>query len=86
MNITTLRALAVIALPALAFIRCGGEQKVAEAPSSMPSAEPPTDQTHDLDASTAQTPQGIDVATPKEAETKPPSKSSSTPATNKHPG
>jgi len=76
MNITTLRALAVIALPALAFIRCGGEQKVADAPSSMPSAEPPTDQTRDLDASTAQTPQGIDVATPKEgtkeAETKPP--------------
>lgn len=74
MNITTLRAIAMIALPALAFIRCGGEQKVAEAPSTMPSAEPPTDQTHDLDASTAQTPQGIDIATSTEGEKPPESK------------
>lgn len=65
MKITTsLRAIAMVALPALVFVRCGGQQKVAETPSTMPSAEPPTDQQHDLDAGTAQTPEGIDVATP----------------------
>jgi putative membrane protein len=73
MNTTTsLRAIALVVLPALAFIRCGGEQKVAEAPSDMPSAEPPADQAPELDAGTAaQTPQGIDIATSTEG-TKPP--------------
>jgi len=72
MNITTsLRAIAVVLLPALSFVRCGGEQKVTEAPSSMPSAEPPSDQSPDMDAGTAQTPAGTDTATSTEG-TKPP--------------
>lgn len=68
MNITTaFRAIALVALPALAFVRCGGDQKVAEAPTSMPSAEPPSDQTPEWDGGTAaQTPKGIDLATSTE--------------------
>ena len=64
MNITTsVRALALVTLPLLAFVRCGGEQKVAEAPTDMPSAEPPSDQAPELDAGTAaQTPAGSDHA------------------------
>jgi len=73
MNITTsVRALALVTLPLLAFVRCGGEQKVAEAPTDMPSAEPPSDQAPELDAGTAaQTPAGIDHAASSEG-TKPP--------------
>jgi len=70
-TITSFRAIALVALPALAFIRCGGDQKPAEAPSSMPSAEPPSDQAPENDGGTAQTPQGIDVATSNEG-SKPP--------------
>lgn len=69
--ITSLRAIALVALPALAFVRCGGEQKVAETPTTMPSAEPPSDQGPELDAGTAQTPQGINMATPSEGATPP---------------
>jgi len=67
MSITTtaLRTTAVLTLCALPFIQCGGEQKIAEAPT-MPSAEPPTDQSPSVDAGTAQTPEGLDVANPKE--------------------
>ncbi|HEY0466479.1 MAG TPA: DUF4142 domain-containing protein [Polyangiaceae bacterium] len=60
-----LRATSVLTLAALAFIQCGGEQKAAEAPSTMPSAEPPTDQIPAPDAGTAQTPAGLDIATPR---------------------
>ena len=69
MNSTrSLRAIALVALPALTFIRCGGQQKVAEEPTTMPSAtmpstEPPSDQTLAPDAGTAQTPAGLDIAT-----------------------
>ncbi|HYQ46495.1 MAG TPA: DUF4142 domain-containing protein [Polyangiaceae bacterium] len=72
MNTTTsIRAIALLALPALAFVRCGGKQQVAETPSTMPSAEPPTDQAPELDAGTAaQKPEGIDIATSTEG-TKP---------------
>ncbi len=70
-----LRTTALVALITLSFIQCGGEQKAAEAPPRMPSAEPPTDQTADPDAGTAQTPQGIDVATgAAEPSTPPPEK------------
>jgi len=62
MNIkTSFRAIALLALPVLSFVRCGGEQKAAEAPSSMPSAEPPRDQTPELDAGTAQSPEGTNI-------------------------
>jgi putative membrane protein len=73
MNITTsMRAIAMVTLPLLAFVRCGGEQKAAEAPSSMPSAEPPSDQAPELDAGTAaQSPQTADAATANES-AKPP--------------
>ncbi|HET7543161.1 MAG TPA: DUF4142 domain-containing protein [Polyangiaceae bacterium] len=72
MNITTsLRAVALLALPAFAFIRCGGERKVAEAPTTMPAAEPPSDQNPQPDAGSAQTPAGLDIATGTE-ESKPP--------------
>jgi len=68
MNITTsLRAVALVVLPALAFVRCGGEQKVADAPSSMPSAEPPSDQPSELSPSTAQTAESIASANPTES-------------------
>jgi len=69
--LTSFRAIALLVLPALAFIRCGGEQKAAEAPPSMPSAEPPSDQAPEHDGGTAQTPQGMDVATTTES-SKPP--------------
>jgi len=59
-----LRTAALLALIALPFIQCGGEQKAAEAPPTMPSAEPPPDQTLEPDAGTAQTPSGVDVAAP----------------------
>jgi putative membrane protein len=72
MNVTTsFRAIALAALPALAFVRCGGEQKIADAPTSIPSAEPPSDQTPELDGGTAQTPEGTNIATNAET-TKPP--------------
>jgi putative membrane protein len=73
MNTTTsLRAIPLVMLPLLALLHCGGEQKAAEAPSNMPSAEPPSDQAPELDAGTAaQTAQGIDVATSTES-SKPP--------------
>jgi hypothetical protein len=62
MTITqSFRTLAVIALIALPFMQCGGQQKTAEAPPTMPSAEPPSDQLVDSDAGTAQTPSGIDL-------------------------
>jgi len=62
MTITnSLRVTAIVSLSALAFIQCGGDQKAAEAPT-MPSAEPPSDQAPELDAGTAQTPQGYDIA------------------------
>jgi len=68
MTVTTwLRTAALASLSALPFIQCGGDQKVADSPSSMPSAEPPTDQTLHSDAGTAQTPQGIDIATAAES-------------------
>lgn len=58
-----LRSAALLALIALPFIQCGGDQKAAEAPPTMPSAEPPTDQTPESDAGTAQSVQGLDIAT-----------------------
>jgi putative membrane protein len=58
-----LRSTAVLTLSALPFIQCGGDQRAADAPSSMPSAEPPTDQTPEPDAGTAQSPAGLDIAT-----------------------
>jgi len=88
MNITTsLRAIAMVVLPAFAFVHCGGEQKAAEAPPTMPSAEPPTDQTLESDAGIAQTPAGINIATPTEdkaasASTSPPSSPSSSDTLN----
>jgi len=73
MNLSTsLRTSALVALVTLPFIQCAGEQKAAEAPSTMPSAEPPTDQTRDPDAGTAQTPAGIDIATPAGDSSAPP--------------
>jgi putative membrane protein len=39
--IRSTRTVAVLALSALAFIQCGGDQKSPESPSSLPSAEPP---------------------------------------------
>jgi len=72
MNVSTsFRAVALLALPALAFVRCGGEQKIADAPTTMPSAEPPSDQSPELDGGTAQTPEGTNTGTSAEA-TKPP--------------
>lgn len=59
-----LRSAALFTLITLPFIQCGGDQKSAEAPPTMPSAEPPTDQTLETDAGTAQTPEGLDIATP----------------------
>jgi putative membrane protein len=67
---TSLRTMALVALPALTFLRCGGEQKIADAPTSMPSAEPPTDQNPELDAGSAQASEASNVATSTE-ETKP---------------
>jgi len=66
MNITTaLRTTVLVALCALPCIQCGGEQKAAEAPPTMPSAEPPSDQNANLDAGTAQSPEGDNLASPK---------------------
>ncbi|HEY3255116.1 MAG TPA: DUF4142 domain-containing protein, partial [Polyangiaceae bacterium] len=59
-----LRTFALVSLIALPFIQCGGEQKAADAPPTMPSAEPPSDQSTELDAGTAQTPAGVNIATP----------------------
>jgi putative membrane protein len=39
--IRSTRTVAVVALSALAFIQCGGDQKAPETPETMPSAEPP---------------------------------------------
>jgi putative membrane protein len=58
-----LRSTALLSLIALPLMQCGGDQKAAEAPPTMPSAEPPSDQTLDADAGTAQTPPGLDIAT-----------------------
>jgi len=72
MNITTsLRAIALVVLPALAFVRCGGEQKVADAPSTMPSAEPPSDQAPELDAGNPLAPPAAASVSPPES-AKPP--------------
>jgi len=71
MSITTkLRTTALLALCGLPFIQCGGEQKAAEAPT-MPSAEPPTDQSAP-DAGTPQTPEGENIgSSPAEANAAP---------------
>lgn len=50
--IRLVRTSAIVALSALALIHCGGDQKPAEAPESMPSAEPPAPIT-DTDAGTS---------------------------------
>ena len=68
---TSLRTGALIALSALALIHCGGDQKSAEAPPTMPSAEPPSDQAPERDAGIAQTPTGADISTATEP-SKPP--------------
>ena len=68
---TSLRTGALVALSLLALIHCGGDQKAAEVPATMPSAEPPSDQAPQLDAGTAQTPATADVAPAAEA-SKPP--------------
>ena len=68
---TSLRTGALVALSLLALIHCGGDQKAAEVPATMPSAEPPSDQAPQLDAGTAQTPATSDVAPAPEA-SKPP--------------
>jgi putative membrane protein len=70
-----LRSTILLSLIALPLIQCGGDQKAAEAPPTMPSAEPPSDQTLDSDAGVAQTPQGLDTATaPTEPNPPPPAK------------
>ena len=46
------RTVAVLALSALAFIQCGGDQKTPETPETMPSAEPPAP-APDTDAGTS---------------------------------
>ena len=52
--IRSTRTIAVLALSALAFIQCGGDQKPAEAPETMPSAEPPPEPSPLVDAGAAQ--------------------------------
>ena len=51
--IRSTRTVAVLALSALAFIQCGGDQKPAEAPETMPSAEPPPEPMPESDAGTS---------------------------------
>jgi len=69
----SLRTTALVMLSSLTLIDCGGDQKTADAPPTMPSAEPPTDQAPQVDAGTgAQTPPGIDIATPKPEASAPP--------------
>ncbi|HKO51693.1 MAG TPA: DUF4142 domain-containing protein [Polyangiaceae bacterium] len=69
---TSLRTSSLIVLCALALTQCGGDQKTAESAPTMPSAEPPTDQAPELDAGTAQSPEGINIATaPTEPSTPP---------------
>jgi putative membrane protein len=80
MNITNhwLRNSALAAVVALPLLHCGGDQKAAEAPPIMPSAEPPTDQTLNADAGTAQAPSGSDTAAAApEASTPPAAKAES---------
>ena len=50
--IRSTRTFAVLALSALAFIQCGGDQKPPETPETMPSAEPPAP-APDADAGTS---------------------------------
>jgi putative membrane protein len=50
--IRSTRTVAVLALSALAFIQCGGDQKTPETPETMPSAEPPAPAS-DTDAGTS---------------------------------
>jgi len=52
--IRSTRTVAVLALSALAFIQCGGDQKPAEAPETMPSAEPPPGPSPVVDAGAGQ--------------------------------
>jgi len=62
MNFTTsVRATALLALSALVFIECGGNQKALEVPT-MPRVEPPPDRAPDSDAGIAQSPSGLEVA------------------------
>lgn len=51
--IRSMRTVAVVALSALAFIQCGGDQKTPETPETMPSAEPPSPLLETGDAGTA---------------------------------
>jgi putative membrane protein len=51
--IRSMRTVAVLALSALAFIQCGGDQKTPEAPETMPSAEPPPVPSSTIDAGTS---------------------------------
>src|SRR5882724_2666242 len=50
--IRSTRTVAILALSALAFIQCGGDQKTPETPETMPSAEPPAPAS-DTDAGTS---------------------------------
>jgi len=67
-----LRSTAVLSLITLPLIHCGGDQRAAEAPPTIPSAEPPSDQTLDSDAGSAQTPAGLEIATPPAESNTPP--------------
>ncbi|HEY5376028.1 MAG TPA: hypothetical protein VIK01_20250 [Polyangiaceae bacterium] len=51
--IRSTRTVAVLALSGLAFIQCGGDQKPAEAPETMPSAERPPEPMPESDAGTS---------------------------------
>jgi len=62
--IRSTRTIAVLALSALAFIQCGGDKKPAEAPETMPSAEPPPEPSPLVDAGAAQ------AVAPDKAQTK----------------
>jgi putative membrane protein len=50
------RTVAILALSALAFVQCGGDQKPPEAPETMPSAEPPPEPAPEADAGVATSP------------------------------
>jgi putative membrane protein len=51
--IRSTRTVAIVALSALSFIQCGGDQKTPETPETMPSAEPPPTPMPETDAGTA---------------------------------
>ena len=68
--IRSVRTIAIVAfssLSSLAFVACGGDSKPAEAPETMPSAEPPPTSMPQTDAGTSMTPPATDATAKADA-------------------